>query len=71
VSIFQEESLKIFHISISVHLNINFDSWPSETGWSIVHAEDHSQIYAAAPPGTYVVGTGVFSICHAFLSLFN
>jgi Trypsin len=49
----------ILDLAVTVYLNITFDSWPSETGWSIVHAQNHSNYVAHAPPGTYAVGSHI------------
>jgi trypsin len=43
----------------TVYLDIQFDAWPSETGWAIVSASNRSSIFAMAPPGTYRDGINI------------
>lgn len=46
-------------LTTMVYLNVTFDSWPSETGWSIVSAHNQSHVLAKAPAGTYVAGSHI------------
>ncbi|KAG7371459.1 peptidase S1 and S6 chymotrypsin/Hap family protein [Nitzschia inconspicua] len=51
-----ESTTEMWDYTTTVYLNMTFDSWPSETGWSIVHAQNHSEVFAEAVAGTYLAG---------------
>lgn len=48
--------------TVPIYLTVHLDTWPEETGWSIVEWEENDypdKVYAVAPPGTYRAGSNI------------